>query len=86
VIHFARFLNEADVPWDAMHHQVSVSRWLFDDPHPAATEIMLEEKRKRWRVDLAILESERFRTARPPATKKGFGFDAFLEFAYLDDF
>jgi hypothetical protein len=26
MIHFARFLNEANVPWDAIHHQVSVSR------------------------------------------------------------
>jgi hypothetical protein len=34
---------------------------------------------------LAILESEQFRTARLPATEKGFRFDAFLEFAYLDD-
>lgn len=85
VIRFARFLNEAGVPWDAMHHQVSVSRWLFDAPHPGATKVTPEEKRKRWRVDLAILESEQFRTARLPATEHGFRFDAFLEFAYLDD-
>jgi hypothetical protein len=26
VIHFARFLGEVGVEWDAIHHQVSVSR------------------------------------------------------------
>jgi hypothetical protein len=25
-MHFARFLNEAGVPWEAIHHQVSCSR------------------------------------------------------------
>jgi hypothetical protein len=72
------------VPWDAIHHQVSISRWLFDDPHPAAT-VVTPNKRKR-RVDLALLKSEEFLAADLPATKPGFQFDAFLEFKYLDDY
>lgn len=83
VIHFARFLNEAGVPWDAIHHQVSVSRWLFEPPHPAAT---AGASKWRWRVDLALLGSEDFVAARLPATDPSFMFDACLEFAYLSDF
>ena len=82
VIHFARFLNDAGVPWDAIHHQVSVSHWLFDHPHPAAT----AKGATKWRVDLALLDSEKFRTAKLPAREPGFQFDSCLEFAYLSDF
>ena len=45
----------------------------------------LEEERKRWRVDLAVLDGERLRTVDLPAKSHGFRFDALLEFAYLDD-
>jgi hypothetical protein len=81
VIHFARFLNEVGVPWDAIHHQVSVSRWLFEEPHPAAS-----AGAKTWRVDLALLTSEDFLAAGLPATEPGFRFDTCLEFAYLTDY
>jgi hypothetical protein len=84
VIHFARFLNEAGVPWDAIHHQVSVSRWIFDAPHPAATAMTPGERRRR--IDLALLRSEDLLAAKLPATEPGFTFDAFLEFAYLSDY
>jgi hypothetical protein len=84
VIHFARFLNEVGVPWDAIHHQVSVSRWMFDAPHPAATAMTPGERRRR--IDLALLRSEHFLAATLPATGPGFTFDAFLEFAYLSDY
>jgi hypothetical protein len=80
VMHFARFLNESGVAWESIHHQVSVSRWLFDSPHPAAT-----AGDKRWRVDLALLEAADFLHADLPAVHPGFEFDAFLEFAYLSD-
>jgi hypothetical protein len=79
VIHFARFLNEAGVPWDAIHHQVAGSRWLYDAPHPAAPV-------PRWKVDLALLTSEDFLAAELPAREPGFQFDAFLEFKYLTDY
>jgi hypothetical protein len=81
VMHFARFLNEAGVAWDAIHHQVAVSRWLFAAPHEAAT-----AGAAKWRVDLALLRSEDFLAAQLPATGPGFSFDACLEFAYLPDF
>lgn len=81
VMNFARFLNEEGVPWDAVHHQVAVSRWLFEKPHPAATAGLS----KRWCVDLAILSVEDFLAAQLPATTPGFQFDACLEFAYLSD-
>jgi hypothetical protein len=81
VIHFARFLNEAGVPWEAIHHQLSVSRWLFEPPHPAAT-----AGGSRWRADLALLDSDDFLGATLPATDPSFAFDACFEFAYLQDY
>lgn len=84
VIHFARFLNEAGVPWDAIHHQVAVSRWIFDAPHPAATAMTPGERRRR--IDLALLRSEDFLGAKLPAREPSFQFAAFLEFAYLSDY
>lgn len=81
VMQFARFLNESGVAWEAIHHQVSVSRWLFDSPHPAAT-----AGKRRWRVDLALLSDDDFQAAALPALEPGFKFDAFFEFAYLGDF
>jgi len=37
VINFARLLHDECVPWNAVHHEVSISRWMFEAPHPAAT-------------------------------------------------
>lgn len=84
VIHFARFLNEAGVPWEDIHHQVSISRWMFDAPHPAATKMTDGERRRR--IDLALLRSDDFLAVTLPATTAGFQFDAFLEFGYLSDY
>jgi hypothetical protein len=84
VIHFARFLNEAAVPWEDIHHQVSISRWIFDAPHPAATQMTEGERRRR--IDLALLRSKDFLAATLPATEPGFQFDAFMEFGYLSDY
>lgn len=82
MIHFARLLNEVGVAWEDMHHEVSVSRWLFEPPHPAAT----GREGKRWTADLVLLRNEDFLAASLPATDPTFKFDACLEFAYLDDF
>jgi hypothetical protein len=84
VIHFARFLNEAGVTWEAIHHQVAISRWIFDAPHAAATTMTPGERRRR--IDLALLRSDEFLSAKLPATEPGFQFDAFLEFKYLSDY
>jgi hypothetical protein len=80
VLNFARFLHRFDVPWDAIHSEVSISRWLFDEPHPGAS-----ARGSRWRVDLALIGSESFLAAKLPARNPGFQFDAFLEFAYIPD-
>lgn len=78
---FARLLIESGVPWDAIHHQVAVSRWIFDTGHPAAT-----AGSPRWCADLALLHADDFLAAELPAKEPGFQFDACLEFAYLSDY
>jgi hypothetical protein len=84
VINFARFLHDEGVPWDAIHHEVSFSRWMFDQPHPAAT-AMTTAQRKR-RIDLVLVKIEDFLAAQLPAVAAGFQFDAFIEFGYLSDY
>ena len=84
VINFARFLNEAGVPWDAIHHEVSVSRWIFDKPHPAAT--VMTKNAARRRIDLVLIRQDDLLQAKLPAVEQGFAFDGFIEFAYLTDF
>ncbi len=84
VINFARFLHEEGVPWDAIHHEVSVSRWMFDGLHPAATAMTPAQRRRR--VDLVLVKHEDLLAAELPAVAAGFQFDAFLEFGYLSDY
>jgi hypothetical protein len=85
VLAFVRFLLDAGLPWEAIHNEVSISRWIFDKPHPAAT--VMTGKGLRRRVDLVLVDPERLARAELPATKTdGFRFDAFLEFGYLTDY
>lgn len=84
VINFARFLNEEGVPWDAIHHEVSMSRWLFEAPHPAATSMTPAERRRR--LDLVLVKTEDFLATELPITSPGFKFDAILEFGYFSDY
>lgn len=82
VVAFIRFLVEAGLPWEAIHNEVPISRWIFDEPHPAATAVSKAHRR----VDLVLLDPERFAQAELPATTAdGFQFDAFLEFGFLGD-
>jgi hypothetical protein len=83
VINFARFLHEAGVPWDAIHHEVPVARWIFDAPHPAATAIAGGKQRQ---IDLVVVKTEDLLQAELPALAPGFQFDAFLEFGLLSDY
>jgi hypothetical protein len=77
-LHFARFLVEAGVPWEAIHMELSNSIWMFDAPHPAAS--------IPWRTDVAIVDPTRFSSAELPAVStEGFRFDAFLEFKFFHD-
>jgi hypothetical protein len=84
VINFARFLHEEGVDWDAIHHEVSFSRWMFDEPHPAATTMTAAQRRRR--IDLVLVKTEDFLAAKLPAVEPGFQFEAVLEFGYLSDY
>jgi hypothetical protein len=84
VITFARLLNDAGVPWDAIHNEVPFSRWMFDTPHPAARAMTTAQRRRR--IDLVLVKTEDFLAARLPATEPGFQFEAFIEFGYLSDY
>lgn len=84
VINFARFLNEEGVPWDAIHHEVSMSRWIFEEPHPAATAMTPAQRRRR--LDLVLVKTEDFLATELPITSPGFQFDAVLEFGYFSDY
>jgi hypothetical protein len=84
VINFARFLHDEGVPWDAIHHEVSFSRWMFDQPHPAATAMTTAQRRRR--IDLVLVKIEDFLAAELPAVAPGFQFEAFIEFSYLSDY
>jgi hypothetical protein len=82
VVAFIRFLVEAGLPWEGIHNEVPISRWIFDEPHPAATAVSKAHRR----VDLVLVDPERFAQAELPATTvDGFQFDAFLEFGFLGD-
>ena len=84
VITFTRLLHDEGVPWGAIHHEVPFSRWMFDQPHPAATAMTTAQRRRR--IDLVLVKTEDFLAARLPATEPGFQFEAFIEFGYLSDY
>ena len=83
VVAFIRYLVEAGLPWEAIHNEVSISRWIFDQPHPAATVTSNAQRR----VDLVLVDPDKFADAELPSTTvDGFKFDAFLEFGFLGDY
>ena len=84
VIAFVRALVEGGVPWEAIHNEVSISRWIFDAPHPAAT--ATSTSRLRRRVDLVLVDPAELLAANLPARDSTFQFAAFLEFGYLTDY
>jgi hypothetical protein len=74
VLHFARFLNQAGVPWEDMHLELSRVQSMYAGTHPAWT------MPARWRVDLAVVDRDALSKAQPPL-HDSFRFDAFYEFA-----
>jgi len=84
VINFARFLNEEGVPWDAIHHEVPMSRWIFEEPHPAARAMTPTQRRRR--LDLVLVKTEDFLATELPVTAPGFQFEAILEFGFFSDY
>lgn len=61
-----------------------MSRWIFEEPHPAATAMTHAQRRRR--IDLVLVKTEDFLAADLPVTTTGFQFDAILEFGYLSDY
>ena len=85
VLAFIRCLLDAGLTWEASHSEVSISRWIFDAPHPAATAMTKGGLRRR--VDLVLADPEKLARAELPAvTPDGFQFEAFLEFGHLTDY
>jgi hypothetical protein len=85
VLAFIRCLLEAGLTWESIHNEVSISRWIFDAPHPAATAMTKGGLRRR--VDLVLADPDKLAQAElPAATEDGFRFEAFLEFGYLTDY
>ncbi len=85
VLAFIRCLLEAGLAWETIHNEVSISRWIFDAPHPAATAMTKGGLRRR--VDLVLTDPDGLARAELPAvTEDGFRFEAFLEFGYLTDY
>ena len=78
VLHFARFLNQAGVPWEDMHLELSRVKSMFGSTHPASG--------STWRVDLAVVSPEALARAKPPLADDWFRFDAFYEFALASSF
>ena len=69
VINFARLLNEEGVPRDAIHHEVSMSRWIFEEPHPAATAMTPAQRRRR--LDLVLVNTGTFSPLSYPSQLPG---------------
>lgn len=80
VLQFARHLNDAGVPWEDMHFELSRSKLFYMAPHPAAA------VRPSWRVDLAIASRDALLAAQPPFSDDRYRFDAFFEFALGGNF
>lgn len=85
VLAFIRCLLDTGLTWESIHNEVSISRWIFDAPHPAATAMTKGGLRRR--VDLVLADPDELAHAELPATTEyGFRFEAFLEFGYLTDY
>jgi hypothetical protein len=80
VIQFARHLHQAGVPWEDMHYELTLSKWMFTPSHPAAS-----IADGTWRVDLALVRQADLPGHRPERDDR-FQFEAFFEFAYLGDY
>jgi hypothetical protein len=85
VLAFIRCLLNAGLTWESIHNEVSISRWIFDAPHPAATAMTKGGLRRR--VDVVLADPDTLAEAElPAASEDGFRFEAFLEFGYLTDY
>jgi len=76
VLHYARFLAAAGVPWEDIHMELSPGQWMYE---PAGGV-------KPKRIDLAIVPRERLAAEALPAAVGGFQLDAVFEFAHASSF
>jgi hypothetical protein len=80
ILHTARLLAARGVPWDHVHLELAIGKWLWEKPHPAAS---LPPKS---RIDLAIISPDTLQHAHLPDVSGTLVFDAFVEFKYGDGF
>ena len=75
VMHFARFLNDAGVPWEDMHLELSPGQWMYDTTGA-----------KPKRIDLAVIPPARLTAAGLPVPAGGLPLDAVFEFALASNY
>jgi hypothetical protein len=76
ILHYARFLSDAGVPWEDVHLELSPGKWMYDTPHGA----------KPKRIDLAIMRRDRLAAATLPAAAGALPLDAVFEFALASNY
>jgi hypothetical protein len=76
VLHYARFLAAAGVPWEDMHMELSPGQWMYD----TRTGVMPR------RIDLAVMRRDRLAAAPLPALPGSFPLDAVFEFALASSY
>lgn len=76
VLHYARFLAAAGVPWEDMHMELSPGQWMYD----TATGI------KPKRIDLAVMERDSLAATPLPTRPGSFPLDAVFEFALASSY
>ena len=75
VMHFARFLHQAGVPWEDMHLELSPGQWMYHATGP-----------KPKRIDLAVIAPGRLADAGLPVPAGGLPLDAVFEFALASNY
>jgi len=78
-LHTARALVDRGIPWDHLHLELALTKWLWASPHAAS---LLPPRR----IDLAVISPAALMAAHLPDTIGQLVFDAFLEFKYGSGF
>lgn len=77
VLHFARFLAAAGVPWEDLHMELSPGQWMYA-AEPGSP--------KPKRIDLAIIPRAQLAAAKLPADDGAFPLAAVFEFALASNY
>src|SRR4051812_10141732 len=78
VLHFARHLNRAGVPWEDQHLELSPGQWMF--------KVAGSGWKPPKRIDIAIIGHERLLQAPLPVAPSEFPLDAVIEFALASNY